>query len=101
MEKLREDGKKVEQEVVILEDKLIKTREEIEDNAKLIKEINFPELLEKNKKFREEMDQKMIDLSIKMKKKVGSNELMAFEQTMIEKLDKFLGDSEKNKAEKN
>ena len=73
----------------------------MEENTKLIKEINFPELLEKNKKFREEMDQKMIDLSLKMKKKVGSNELVAFEQTMVEKLDKFLGDSEKSKAEKN
>ena len=39
------------------------------------------------------MDQKMMDLNIKMKKKVGSNELMAFEQTMVEKLDKFLGES--------
>ena len=29
--------------------------------------------MEKNKKFREEMDQKMNDLAIKMKKKVGSN----------------------------
>lgn len=66
----------------------------------MIKEINFPEFLEKNKKFKEDLDQKMNDLILKMKKKVGSNELVALEQTMIEKLDKFLTDNEKNKAEK-
>jgi hypothetical protein len=42
----------------------------------------------------------MNELILKMKKKVGSNELIALEQTMIEKLDKFLSDNEKNKAEK-
>lgn len=66
----------------------------------MIKEINFPEMMEKNRKFREETDQKMNDLILKMKKKVGSNQLLAFEQTMIEKLDKFLSDNEKSKAEK-
>jgi hypothetical protein len=39
----------------------------------MIKEINFPEMMEKNRKFREETDQKMNDLILKMKKKVGSN----------------------------
>lgn len=46
--------------------------------------------MEKNRKFREEMDQKVNDLTIKMKKKVGSSELTNFEQTMVDKLDKFL-----------
>jgi len=44
------------------------------------------------------MEQKMNDLMVKMKKKVGTNELVALEQTMIEKLDKFLGETEKGKA---
>lgn len=47
-------------------------------------------MLEKNRKFREDVDQKMNDLTLKMKRKVGTNELVALEQTMIEKLDKFL-----------
>lgn len=44
------------------------------------------------------MDQKVNDLIIKMKKKVGNSELIALEQTIIEKLDKFLSDNEKSKA---
>ena len=41
----------------------------------MIKEINFPEMLEKIRKFREDMDQKMNDLIVKMKKKVGKEQL--------------------------
>lgn len=37
---------------------------------------------------------------VKLKKKVGINDLFSFEKMMIEKLDSILGDSEKNKAEK-
>ncbi len=39
----------------------------------MIKEINFPEMMDKNKRFKEEMDQKMNDLLVKMKKKVGTH----------------------------
>jgi hypothetical protein len=34
-------------------------------------------MMEKNRKFKEETDQKTNDLILKMKKKVGSNELVA------------------------
>lgn len=57
-------------------------------------------MMEKNKKFKEDADQKINDLIVKMKKKVGSNQLLAFEQTMIEKLDKFFSQNQKSKAEK-
>lgn len=57
-------------------------------------------MMEKNKKFREQTDQKVNDLILKMKKKVGTNQLTALQQTMIQKLDKFFNDNEKNKAEK-
>lgn len=57
--------------------------------------------MNKNKAFKDDMDHKMNDLIIKMKKKVGTHDLQALEQTMIEKLDKFLSDNEKSKAEKN
>jgi hypothetical protein len=73
---------------------------EVKENTKMIKEINFAEMMEKNRKFKEETEQKTNDLILKMKKKVGTNELLAFEQTMIEKLDKFLSENEKTKAEK-
>mgnify|MGYP003405956746 CR=1 FL=1 len=49
--------------------------------------------MDKNKRFKEDMDQKMNDLIIKMKKKVGTSELHALEQTMIDKLDKFLSEN--------
>jgi hypothetical protein len=35
-----------------------------------------------------------------MKKKVSQNELLALEKSMIEKLDKFLAENERSKAEK-
>lgn len=39
----------------------------------MLKEINFAEMMEKLRKFREDLDQKMNDLAMKMKKKVGAN----------------------------
>lgn len=42
----------------------------------------------------------MNDLILKLKKKVGTNQLLALEQTMIDKLDKFLSENEKTKAQK-
>ena len=52
-----------------------KNTENICINSGMIKEINFPEMLEKIRKFREDMDQKMNDLIVKMKKKVGKEQL--------------------------
>jgi hypothetical protein len=40
-------------------------------------------MMDKLKKFKDDIDQKMQDLGIKMKKKVGTNELSTMEQTMI------------------
>lgn len=95
------------QEIALLSAAIDKSKEKIEsanrevqDNTRMIKEINFPDMMDKNKKFKEETEQKMNDLVLKLKKKVGSNELVALEQNMIEKLDKFFSDNEKTKAEK-
>lgn len=41
----------------------------------MIKEINFAELQDKIKKFKEDTDHKVGELSLKMKKKVGTNDL--------------------------
>ena len=59
----------------------------------MIKEINFAEMIDKIKKFKDDLDHRMHDLTIKMKKKVGTTELAALEQSIVEKLDKFLSDN--------
>lgn len=64
----------------------------------MIKEINFTELLEKMKKFREETDSKVQELASKMKKKVSQSELLTLEKAMIEKLDKFFNENGHSKA---
>ena len=38
--------------------------------------------------------------ALKIKKKVGVNDLLALEKSMVDKLDKFFSDAEINKAEK-
>ena len=99
--------KDLTQEIALLSAAIDKSKEKIEsanrevqENTRMIKEINFPDMMDKNKKFKEETEQKMNDLVLKLKKKVGSNELVALEQNMIDKLDKFFSDNEKTKAEK-
>ena len=49
---LFEQIKRVDRDILALEEKLKKAEEETAANTKLIKQINFPELMEKNKKFR-------------------------------------------------
>jgi len=39
----------------------------------MIKEINFTEMMDKLKKFKDDQDQKICDLIMKMKKKIGGN----------------------------
>jgi hypothetical protein len=56
----------------------------------MLNEINFPEMLNKIKKFKDDMEHKITDLTIKMKKKIGTGDLTSLEQNMIEKIDKFL-----------
>lgn len=100
-EELQKEIGRIDAKIATIHEKIKATKADTDQNTQMIKEINFPEMQEKNKKFKDEMDQKVNDLIIKMKKKVGTTELMALEQTMIEKLDKFLSENEKNKAEKN
>lgn len=97
--------KDLTQEIAVLSAAIDKSKEKIEsanrevqENTRMIREINFPDMMDKNKKFKEETEQKMNDLVLKLKKKVGSNELVALEQNMIDKLDKFFSDNERTKA---
>lgn len=99
--------KDLAQEIALLSAGIDKSKEkinsankEVQENTRMIKEINFPDMMDKNKKFKEDTEQKINDLVLKLKKKVGTNELIALEQNMIDKLDKFFSDNEKTKAEK-
>ena len=55
-------------------------------------------MMEKLKSQREEIDRKLSEFVIKLKKKVGINELLTLEKSIVEKLDNFLADNEKSKA---
>lgn len=67
----------------------------------MIREMNFSELMDKIKKIKEETDNKVGELSIKLKKKCGLSDLTELENNMIEKLDKFLAINQKDKASTN
>lgn len=64
-----------------------------------MKEINFNEMQLKLKKYKDDMDTKLSEFTIKLKKKIGPNELMEIEKTIIEKIDRFLT-NEKPKADR-
>jgi hypothetical protein len=72
----------------------------MKQNNQLIGDMNFTEIIEQIKKFKEEITSRVNELAGKLKKKVSLSELLALEKTMIEKLDKFLTDNERNKADK-
>lgn len=55
----------------------------------MLKQINFSEMQEKIKKFKDDTDHKIGELSMRLKKKCGLNDLGEFEKTIIERLDKF------------
>ena len=50
--------------------------EEIQQNNNMIKEIDFKGLLERIMKFKEETEQKVSELTIKLKKKVSKAEIL-------------------------
>jgi hypothetical protein len=49
----------------------------VKQSNAMIGEINFPELLEKLKKLKDETEGKVGEIAVKMKKKVGHGELLA------------------------
>lgn len=77
-----------------------KVDKDVKENAAMIKEVNFAELADKMRKFKEETEHRVVELAGKMKKKVSVAELAALEKNMVDKLDKFFSDNEKSKAEK-
>lgn len=79
---------------------VLKVEQSMRENSAMIKEINFTELLDKIKKFKEETEGRVTQLAAKIKKKVSQNEMLNLEKSMIEKLDKFLAENQRSKAEK-
>ena len=79
---------------------VITVEQNVQQNNAMIKQINFTQLLQKLKKFRDDTETKVSELAVKMKKKVSQGELLALESTIIGKLDKFFADNERNKAGK-
>lgn len=53
---------------------------------------------QKIKKFKEDSDTKLSEFGVRLKKKVGSNDLLETEKNIIEKIDRFLV-NEKPKAD--
>ena len=65
-----------------------------------MKEINFNDMQQKLRKFKEDSDNKISEMIIKLKKKVGGAELADVEKRIVEQLDKFLLAGEKAKADR-
>lgn len=66
----------------------------------MMKEINFNDMQQKLRKFKEDSDNKISEMIIKLKKKVGGAELADVEKRIVEQLDKFLLAGEKAKADR-
>ena len=66
----------------------------------MMKEINFNEMQQKLRKFKEDSDTKLNEMIIKLKKKVGGTELAEVEKKIVEQIDKFLLGNEKAKADR-
>lgn len=71
----------------------------VQQSSAMIREIDFPEQLEKVRRVREETEGRVGELAAKLRRKVGQGELLALESTLVERLDKFLGE-ERGRAEK-
>ena len=52
-------------------------------NNNMMKEINFNEMQQKLKKYKEESESKLNEMILKLKKKVGVTELTDLEKNMI------------------
>jgi hypothetical protein len=55
---------------------VLNVEENVKENNAMIKEINFTEFLDKIKKFKDETESRVTELSAKLKKKVSQGELL-------------------------
>ena len=83
-----------------IDKKATKASSDAEQNNAMMKEINFNDMQQKLRKFKEDSDTKISEMIIKLKKKVGGAELADVEKRIVEQLDKFLLAGEKAKADR-
>ena len=83
-----------------IDKKATKASLDAEQNNSMMKEINFNDMQQKLRKFKEDSDTKISEMIIKLKKKVGGVELADVEKRIVEQLDKFLLAGEKAKADR-
>lgn len=95
---LKGDQKNTEKRIDEIEEKVNKACQEVAENNAMMKEINFNEMQQKIKKFKEDSDTKLSEFGIRLKKKVGSGDLLEIEKNIIEKIDRYLV-NEKPKAD--
>lgn len=95
---LKGDQKNTEKRIEEIEEKVNKACQEVAENNAMMKEINFNEMQQKIKKFKEDSETKLSEFGIRLKKKVGSGDLLEIEKNIIEKIDRYLV-NEKPKAD--
>ncbi len=66
----------------------------------MMKEINFNDMQQKLRKYKEESETKLNEMIIKIKKKVGGAELAEVEKRIVDQIDRFLLGNEKAKADR-
>ena len=92
--------KKLEGQIGQIDEKATKASNDAAENSTMMKEINFNDMQQKLRKFKEDTDSKLNDLIIKLKKKIGGNELVEVEKKIVDQIDKFLLSNEKAKADR-
>jgi hypothetical protein len=88
--RINEHAKEMDKQINCIDDKATKASEEAEQNSNMVKEINFAEMQQRLKKFRDDTESKLGEMALKLKRKVGSSELGEVERNIVERLDGFL-----------
>ena len=76
MDGLKMVHKVLETKIATVDGKADKACDEVKQNSDMMKEINFAEMKERLRKHKEETDTKLGEMITKLKKKVGSSDLM-------------------------
>jgi primosomal protein N'' len=87
---ISEHAKEVDRQISCIDGKATKASEEAEQNTNMVKEINFAEMQQRLKKFRDDTETRLGEMALKLKRKVGAAELSEVEKNIVERLDGFL-----------
>lgn len=100
LESVRNGVKNLEGQVDGIDKKATKASQDANENNSMMKEINFNDMQQKLRKFKEDSDSKLNEMILKLKKKVGGPELAEVEKKIVDQIDKFLLGAEKAKADR-